>query len=169
MIDKLVPLGTKEIIMKALNTSDFNRVEIIDETGRAYTNYKVEAVRSSVQDNGKTLKLFIDSEKPFRGKVSDEWIEMSAKQIKPGIGKQMTDHGNGVMAEMYYALMELKYRRAGTFDQKKAPIFPECFFDNNLKIYKAGDTGISAKWRSIFLELIRLRKKEGMKNGSTRH
>lgn len=143
-----------------------NRVEVIDETGRAYTNYNVEMVTASFQDGDKTLKLFVTTEeKPFKGKVSDGWIETVAKRIKPGIGKQMTDHGNGVLAEMYYALLELKYRRAGTFDQDKAPIFKDCFFEANLKIYDVGSTGVSAMWRSIFLELVRLRKKEEMKNG----
>ena len=38
-----------------------NRVEVIDETGRAYVNMNVEYVRYSLQDGGRTLKLFVTS------------------------------------------------------------------------------------------------------------
>ena len=39
-----------------------NRVEVIDDTGRAYTKYLKddEAVRYSLQDDNRTLKVFID-------------------------------------------------------------------------------------------------------------
>jgi len=39
-----------------------NRVEVIDETGRAYVNMNVEYVQYSLQDGGHTLKLFVKSE-----------------------------------------------------------------------------------------------------------
>lgn len=35
-----------------------NRVEVIDDTGRAYTNYQAAGVMTSLQDDGKTLKVF---------------------------------------------------------------------------------------------------------------
>lgn len=38
-----------------------NRIEVIDETGRAYTNYKVDGLTTCLQDDGRTLKLFITS------------------------------------------------------------------------------------------------------------
>lgn len=38
-----------------------NRIEVIDETGRAYTNYKVEGTTFDLQDDGRTLKIFITS------------------------------------------------------------------------------------------------------------
>ena len=38
-----------------------NRVEVIDETGRAYVNMNVEYVQYSLQDGGHTLKLFVTS------------------------------------------------------------------------------------------------------------
>jgi len=38
-----------------------NRLEIVDETGRAYCNYYVEGMTFSVQDDGKTLKIFVKS------------------------------------------------------------------------------------------------------------
>jgi len=38
-----------------------NRVEVIDETGRAYVNMNVEHVQYSLQDSRHTLKLFVTS------------------------------------------------------------------------------------------------------------
>jgi hypothetical protein len=36
------------------------RVEVIDESGRAYTCYNAENVVMQLQDDGRTLKLFVD-------------------------------------------------------------------------------------------------------------
>jgi hypothetical protein len=41
------------------NLSKVNRVEVIDEDGRSYTNYDAYDVQISVQDVGRTLKIFI--------------------------------------------------------------------------------------------------------------
>lgn len=38
---------------------NINRLEVIDETGRVYTNYNVKELELSLQDEGLTLKLFI--------------------------------------------------------------------------------------------------------------
>ena len=35
------------------------RVEVIDDKGRAYTNYECKDVWTSLQDSGKTLKVFL--------------------------------------------------------------------------------------------------------------
>ena len=45
-----------------LTFNDVNRVEVIDQTGRAYTHYlrETESVRYSLQDDNRTLKIFID-------------------------------------------------------------------------------------------------------------
>jgi hypothetical protein len=42
--------------------NNINRLEVIDKTGRAYTHYFSgdEKVRYSLQDNNRTLKIFID-------------------------------------------------------------------------------------------------------------
>lgn len=42
-----------------------NRVEVIDDTGRAYTKYLKddEGVKYSLQDDNKTLKVFIDKDR----------------------------------------------------------------------------------------------------------
>jgi|TARA_B110000977_G_scaffold148982_1_gene188856 hypothetical protein len=39
-----------------------NRIEVIDQTGRAYVHYlnKNENIRYSLQDNNRTLKVFIN-------------------------------------------------------------------------------------------------------------
>ena len=34
------------------------RVEVIDKSGRAYTNHNIKDLELSLQDNGRTLKLF---------------------------------------------------------------------------------------------------------------
>ena len=36
-----------------------DRVEVVDNTGRAYTKYFVENVYCQLQDDGKTLKMFV--------------------------------------------------------------------------------------------------------------
>ena len=43
---------------------DITRVEVIDENGRSYTNYldNDQKVCYSIQDDGKTLKVFIQKE-----------------------------------------------------------------------------------------------------------
>jgi len=40
--------------------ASITRVEVIDKTGRAYTNMKAENVSLSFQDDNRTLKVFID-------------------------------------------------------------------------------------------------------------
>lgn len=43
--------------------SNVTRVEVIDETGRAYTNYAVGDLELSLQDGNKTLKLLLKTDK----------------------------------------------------------------------------------------------------------
>lgn len=39
-----------------------NRIEVIDETGRAYVNWQADnKIGISVQDDGKTIKIFISN------------------------------------------------------------------------------------------------------------
>lgn len=40
-------------------TRNVTRVEVIDHTGRAYTKYNVADVEISLQDDNRTLKIFI--------------------------------------------------------------------------------------------------------------
>lgn len=43
-----------------INTEEVTRVEVIDDTGRAYVNWNPDnAVEVRLQDNSKTLKVFI--------------------------------------------------------------------------------------------------------------
>ena len=57
-------LGAMQQILRRMEKelSDINRVEVIDENGRSYTNYLKEdqSVNLSVQDDGHTLKVFIE-------------------------------------------------------------------------------------------------------------
>ena len=39
-----------------------SRVDVIDASGRAYVKYGVDDVRFDIQDNGRTLKIFIKEE-----------------------------------------------------------------------------------------------------------
>jgi hypothetical protein len=39
-----------------------DRVEVIDGEGRAFTRYRVSDVRMDLQDEGRTLKIFISSQ-----------------------------------------------------------------------------------------------------------
>ena len=44
------------------------RVEVIDETGRAYVHWESgNIVQASLQDNGRTIKLFISNTKQHNG------------------------------------------------------------------------------------------------------
>ena len=40
-----------------------NRVEVIDSEGRSYTKYNCNNVKICLQDDGYTLKLFLDNER----------------------------------------------------------------------------------------------------------
>lgn len=42
---------------------DVTRIEVIDADGRSYTNHKVQNLVLSLQDDGRTLKVFIEEVK----------------------------------------------------------------------------------------------------------
>jgi hypothetical protein len=42
---------------------DVTRVEVIDDNGRAYVGYGLDSVSHCVQDDGQTLKIFVENEK----------------------------------------------------------------------------------------------------------
>jgi len=47
-------------VMAMLPTAMINRVEVIDENGRSYVNWKpTNRTELQVQDNGRTLKVFV--------------------------------------------------------------------------------------------------------------
>ena len=43
------------------NLDLIDRLEVIDETGRAYVNTDVAELEFSIQDDGRTLKIFLKS------------------------------------------------------------------------------------------------------------
>jgi hypothetical protein len=45
-----------------IDLKDVDRVEVIDSKGRAFTRYRVSDVTMDVQDEGRTLKIFISSQ-----------------------------------------------------------------------------------------------------------
>lgn len=57
-------LGAMQLILRRMEKelSHISRVEVIDEEGRSYTNYLKEdqSVNLVVQDDGRTLKVFIE-------------------------------------------------------------------------------------------------------------
>jgi hypothetical protein len=48
-----------DYIKDRTDLSKVTRVEVIDAQGRSYTNWDVAFIQESLQDDGKTLKLFI--------------------------------------------------------------------------------------------------------------
>ena len=48
-----------------INYPNITRVEVIDDTGRAYTKYLKddEGIKYSLQDDKRTLKVFIDNQR----------------------------------------------------------------------------------------------------------
>lgn len=45
--------------LKNIDLWDVTRVEVIDNNGRSYTKNWVDSVEIQLQDDGKTLKLFV--------------------------------------------------------------------------------------------------------------
>lgn len=45
-------------VLQYLGTSRVTRVEVIDENGRSYSNHNAKEVYVSLQDDGRTLKIF---------------------------------------------------------------------------------------------------------------
>jgi hypothetical protein len=57
-------LTTHTIVEDTVHTlPDVTRVEVIDKNGRSYTNWDYDNMVSvSIQDDGKTIKIFINDE-----------------------------------------------------------------------------------------------------------
>lgn len=53
---------TNNEFFERISMNDINRLEVIDKNGRAYTHHFSgnEKVRYSLQDNNRTLKIFIE-------------------------------------------------------------------------------------------------------------
>ena len=54
---------TNNEFFERISMNSINRLEVIDKTGRAYTHYFSgnEKVRYSLQDDNRTLKIFINN------------------------------------------------------------------------------------------------------------
>lgn len=48
--------------MNNFDTSKVTRVEVIDDNGRSYVKYGIADIEFSLQDDGRTLKLFLKVE-----------------------------------------------------------------------------------------------------------
>lgn len=50
----------RDINYYVMNLKNYvTRLEIIDENGRSYSKWNIEKIEYSIQDNGKTLKIFL--------------------------------------------------------------------------------------------------------------
>lgn len=56
------PLSSAWMKAKSLDFSTVTRIEVIDKNGRSYTNWDVKAVETQLQDDGRTLKIFISEQ-----------------------------------------------------------------------------------------------------------
>lgn len=52
--------------VKQMDLKKVTRVEVIDKKGRSYTNWNVKEVIASLQDDDRTLKLFISEKRRKR-------------------------------------------------------------------------------------------------------
>jgi len=52
------------------------RVEVIDGTGRAYMAHHLEEVSMALQDEGRTLKVFVDKENTSSRKIIEQIVEV---------------------------------------------------------------------------------------------
>lgn len=54
----------KDLSVENHSLSEVNRIEVIDDDGRSYTNYLNggQSVRMSLQDDDHTLKIFVEDE-----------------------------------------------------------------------------------------------------------
>ena len=46
--------------MNELDVSKVTRLEVIDENGRSYTKYHIAGIKFSLQDDDRTLKIFLE-------------------------------------------------------------------------------------------------------------
>ena len=63
------------------NYNNVNRLEIIDDKGRSYVKLGVTGMTFDLQDQGKTLKIFVsndaEQEKKLRNEILDELTKFS--------------------------------------------------------------------------------------------
>lgn len=70
-----------------MDLSNINRIEVIDEDGRAYVNWQEESmpVTILVQDEGRTLKIFLS-----RSELAENDTSLKIQQTDNTDGKGMT-------------------------------------------------------------------------------
>jgi hypothetical protein len=60
--------------MSELDVSQVTRLEVIDENGRSYTKYRISDIKFSLQDDDRTLKIFLEVKKNNSVELTDEEI-----------------------------------------------------------------------------------------------
>jgi hypothetical protein len=72
------------------------RVEIIDGEGRSYVNWEDDNdIVTSIQDDGKTLKVFVNKVKPktlYQMFYKDEWTARSCREFCDIVEKWMSQY-----------------------------------------------------------------------------
>lgn len=88
-----------------MNTSKVTRVEVIDDKGRAYTNYSARNVTAQLQDDDHTLKIFLAS---AGGRALEERSHSDATEplqhatAQPGRPTQTTEQGPGKEVDLLH-------------------------------------------------------------------
>ena len=54
------PLREWAVLKNELDVSKVTRLEVIDENGRSYVKYHISDVKFSLQDDDRTLKIFLE-------------------------------------------------------------------------------------------------------------
>ena len=57
--------------MNELDVSQVTRLEVIDENGRSYTKYRISDIKFSLQDDARTLKIFLEVKKSELTELTD--------------------------------------------------------------------------------------------------
>jgi uncharacterized protein YpuA (DUF1002 family) len=60
--------------MSELDVNKVTRLEVIDENGRSYTKYQISDIKFSLQDDDRTLKVFLEVKNNNSLDLTDEEI-----------------------------------------------------------------------------------------------
>jgi len=70
--------------MNELDVSKVTRLEVIDENGRSYTKYHISDVKFSLQDDDRTLKIFLEVQK-------NDLVELTDEEIAQAVGSPIDE------------------------------------------------------------------------------
>jgi hypothetical protein len=70
--------------MNELDVSKVTRLEVIDENGRSYTKYRISDIKFSLQDDDRTLKIFLEVQK-------NDLVELTDEEIAQAVGSPIDE------------------------------------------------------------------------------